>query len=210
MNIILFGPPSAGKGTQAKLLTKEYDLKHISTGDIFRYHISNETQIGKEVKNWIDQGKLVPDELTIKMVESALEEGFILDGFPRTLEQAKALTRILDEHNLTQAIVIRIVVDTDELVRRVTGRRICPKCSKSYHIEFTPPEKEGICDECGVALIHRKDDQEEVFMDRLNVYEKETMPCIEYYQEQKLVYTIDGNQSVQNIFNEIKDILDQS
>lgn len=200
MKIILLGAPGAGKGTQAAFLSEKFALPHISTGDIFRYNIKNKTEIGMLAKSYIDQGQLVPDEVTVKIVENRLKEddckkGFLLDGFPRTVEQAEALEGFSDID-----YVIDIEIPFERLLRRLTGRRVCPKCNASYHIDFL--NGNNVC-ECGAELIHRDDDKEETVTERIKVYEKKTEPLISYYKEKGKLISVNGDQTVENVFAEI-------
>ena len=200
MKIILLGAPGAGKGTQADKLVEKYGFPHISTGDIFRKNIKERTEIGLLAKSYIDAGKLVPDEVTIKIVENRLKEsdcanGFLLDGFPRTVEQAKALDEITDVD-----YVVNIDVPFEKLSKRITGRRVCPKCSSSYHVDFL--NGEDTC-KCGEKLVQRADDNEETVKQRISVYEKQTAPLVEYYGKTGKLVTVNGHKGVDEVFDEI-------
>lgn len=208
MHILLMGPPGAGKGTQAANLVNEFAIPHISTGDMFRAAVKEGTELGKQAKACMDAGKLVPDEVTIGIVRERLakpdcEKGFILDGFPRTVEQADALTGILKEIGLKLTRVLNINVPAAELIERAVGRRICKKCGATYHIKFNPTKVEGICDACGGELFQRADDSEETMKNRLSVYEAQTKPLIEYYQKAGLYTEVDGRQAIDKVFADV-------
>ena len=212
MKLIIMGPPGAGKGTQAALIKNTLNIPHISTGDMFREAIKNETPLGVEAKRYIDNGELVPDSVTIGLVRERLsnkdcQKGFLLDGFPRTIPQAKALDEILKDLNLNLDAVINIDVDDNVLVDRIVGRRVCPKCKAGYHITNLKPKVDGICDVCGEKLVQRKDDTEETVKNRLNVYANQTKPLLEYYDSYGIVKTIDGVGDIDVIFNNIKSSL---
>ncbi len=211
MNMLIFGPPSAGKGTQAELIRDKYDLNHISTGDIFRYNIKNDTELGKKVKDFLAKGELVPDSLTVELVSDAISKvdksGFLLDGFPRNLYQAKALDEILEKNNMKIDAVINIEVDEGKLVERVIGRRICKECGASYHVQFNPTSQEGVCDKCGKETYQRDDDTEEVYKERYDVYLKQTLPLIDYYNERGVLRTVDGNNKPSEVFESISKLL---
>ena len=213
MNIILLGPPGAGKGTQAQRIVDRYHIPQISTGDILRAAVKESTPLGMKAKGFMDQGQLVPDEIVIGIIEERLrtkdcDPGFTLDGFPRTIPQAEALHPILT--NLGKKIdhVINIEVDPEELVRRLTGRRTCKNCGAMFHLLFQPPKKEGICDRCGAALYQRADDKEETIRTRLKEYEKQTAPLIQFYQGKNTLRSIQGVGGPDQIFDQIIRLLD--
>lgn len=212
MRIILLGPPGSGKGTQAKLISEKFGIPHISTGDIFRLHISQKSSLGLEAKSYIDKGQLVPDELTIKLIESRLTEddcknGFLLDGFPRTINQADALEGLLKKINASVDSVINIEVPSEDIIDRITGRRVCKNCGASYHIIFNPSAASGICDRCEGPLIQREDDTEGTVRKRLEVYENQTKPLIKYYDEKGLLRNVNGSQDIAKVFKDICNIL---
>lgn len=209
MRLVIMGPPGAGKGTQAALIKNAYNIPHISTGDMFREAISNQTALGIEAKKNIDKGMLVPDSVTISLVKERLSQddckkGFLLDGFPRTIAQAQALDEILKELNIKLDAVINIDVDFNVLVDRIIGRRVCPKCGASFHIKNQPPKKDGICDECGATLVQRKDDTKETVVTRLDVYTNQTKPLLDYYNKQGIVKNVCGLGDIDVIFSNIK------
>lgn len=204
MNLILLGPPGAGKGTQAKILGKKFEIPQISTGDILRGAVKEQTPMGIKAKGYMDAGALVPDEVVVGIVEERLARpdcasGFILDGFPRTVGQADALKRTLAGMGKTIEHVISITIDKEELLGRITGRRTCRLCGKGYHLLFDPPKRNGACDECGGELFQRDDDKEETMRNRLDVYEKQTAPLIAYYAHESLLRTICGTGSIEDI-----------
>ena len=212
MKIVLLGPPGAGKGTQAKSISKKYEIPHISTGDIFRKNISNETALGKEAKKYIDKGLLVPDEVTIDLIKNRLMEddckdGFLLDGFPRTKKQAEAFDKLLEETNDELNFVLLIDVLEDDILERMTGRRVCSNCGASYHIKFNPPKIEEKCDLCNGDLIQRKDDTKDTVLDRIKVYNEQTQPLIKYYKDKNLLFSVDGALDINEVFNRICSIL---
>ncbi|SDF64693.1 Adenylate kinase [Methanolobus vulcani] len=213
MNIALFGPPGAGKGTQAKELSKYYNIPHISTGDILRANVRDGTELGLKAKQYMDKGELVPDEVLIGLIRNRLTEpdcetGYLLDGYPRTIPQADALTGILSDINKPLDAVINIEVSDDELVKRLSGRRSCT-CGESYHVVFNPPEKEGVCNACGAELYQRDDDKEEVIRQRLSVYNEKTKPLINYYDDAGILVNIDGTGAVDAVFADICKVMDQ-
>jgi adenylate kinase len=199
MRLILLGAPGVGKGTQATMLSKALSIPHISTGDMFRYHISNNTDLGKEAKQYIDKGMLVPDEITVGMVADRLKQqdctnGFVLDGFPRTMQQAKFLDETLKDLNIQLDMVINITLEDREIIKRLSGRRICPQCSAVYHIEDKPPTNEGLCDNCGTGLVQREDDKEETIAKRLQVYHSQSEPILEYYKDKVNIVNIESHK----------------
>ena len=208
MRAILLGPPGAGKGTQAETIVNEFKVPHVSTGDMFRKNIKEETELGKKVKAYLDKGMLVPDELTVEIVKDRIlqddcKNGFLLDGFPRTLEQANALDKVLTEMSTKLDTVINIQVDPKLLVDRAVGRRICKDCGQTYHLVFNKPAKEGICDKCGGELYQRKDDTEETVANRINVYQEQTQPLIEYYTKKGIILNINGEQPIDKVGSDI-------
>ena len=212
MKIVFMGPPGAGKGTQAEKIVENYQIPHISTGDMFRKAIKDQTELGMEAKRYMDQGALVPDHVTIGIVKDRLSEsdcksGFLLDGFPRTVDQAKALDEILTSLDSKIDYVIYIDVDLDILKERLTGRRICRSCGATYHMIFNPPAVAGTCDKCGGELYQRKDDNEETVGNRLNVYVSQTKPLLDYYSLAGNLVNINGQQSIDLVFEEIREVL---
>ena len=211
VKIILLGPPGAGKGTQAKSISNRYSIPHISTGDIFRKNISENTPLGIEAKKYIDQGQLVPDEVTINMVKDRLQEddctkGYLVDGFPRTVSQAEALQKFIKERGESLDTALLIYVPMDFILERMTGRRVCPSCGASYHVKFNPALN-GKCELCGTEVVQRKDDTAETVKERLDVYERQTQPLIEYYEEKSLLSQVDGTKAINEVFESICGIL---
>ena len=212
MNLILMGLPGAGKGTQAEKIVEKYAIPHISTGDMFRSAIKEGTALGNEAKTYMDKGELVPDEVTIGIVKERLskpdcEKGFLLDGFPRTVAQAEALERLLNEFYTKLDYVLHVKVPTEKLIERLTGRRICPTCGATYHVEFNPPKQEGICDHDGTELIQREDDQPETVKNRLDVNIEQTQPLLDFYEDKGYLVAIDGDQDIDEVFNQIDDTI---
>ncbi len=204
MQIVLFGPPGAGKGTQAKFLSEELNIPHISTGDILRENVKKGTALGMKAKAYMDRGELVPDQLLNDLVRSRLEapdtkKGFLLDGYPRTIPQAKALDEIMDDLNRKLDAVVNIDVGAAELVRRLSGRRICRACGASYHVAFNPPRAVDVCDACGGELYQRADDREEAIKNRLAVYKKQTQPVLDYYKRKGILIDVDGDREIEEV-----------
>ncbi|SCS74220.1 adenylate kinase [Staphylococcus caeli] len=213
MNIILMGLPGAGKGTQASEIVKKFPIPHISTGDMFRKAIKDETDLGKEAKSYMDRGELVPDEVTVGIVKDRISEddakkGFLLDGFPRTIEQAEALNNIMQELDRKIDAVINIEVPEEELMNRLTGRRICEKCGTTYHLVFNPPKVDGICDLDGGKLYQREDDNPETVANRLNVNVKQSKPILEFYDTKDVLINIDGSRDIKVVTKDVIDILE--
>jgi len=206
MRLILLGPPGSGKGTQAQKLVERYKVPQISTGDIFRQAVRDQTELGKKAKEYMDRGELVPDQIVVGMVEERLSQpdcknGFILDGFPRTIAQAEALDELLARRGEKLDAVLEISVPDEEVIKRLSGRRTCRQCGAMYHIEFNPPKEPGRCDKCKGELYQREDDKEEVIKSRLEVYHSQTAPLIEYYQKKGLLKKIDGVGGIKEIFS---------
>ncbi|MDS3931767.1 adenylate kinase [Staphylococcus epidermidis] len=213
MNIILMGLPGAGKGTQASEIVKKFPIPHISTGDMFRKAIKDETDLGKEAKSYMDRGELVPDEVTVGIVKERISEddakkGFLLDGFPRTIDQVESLSQIMSELDREIDAVINIEVPEEELMNRLTGRRICEKCGTTYHLVFNPPKVDGICDIDGGKLYQREDDNPETVSNRLSVNVKQSKPILEYYNNKGVLKNIDGSKDIDEVTNDVIDILD--
>lgn len=212
MKIVLLGPPGAGKGTQAKSISKRYNIPHISTGDIFRKHISELTPLGIEAKKHMDKGHLVPDELTIELIKDRLSQsdcknGYLLDGFPRTVNQAEVLSNLLKQRDEQLNSALLIDVPKEYIIDRMTGRRVCPACGASYHIKYNPTLINGKCDLCGADIVQRKDDFEETVRERLDVYEAQTHPLIQYYSKKNLLATVDGTKAINEVFDSICKVL---
>lgn len=212
MKIIMLGAPGAGKGTQAKKIADLCKVPHISTGDIFRANIKQGTELGKKAKTYMDAGELVPDELVCNLVVDRIQqddctEGFILDGFPRTIPQAEALTNALNAIEQKMEYALNIDVPDENIIHRMAGRRACVGCGATYHVEFNPPKAADVCDVCGEELILRDDDKPETVTNRLNVYHEQTKPLIDYYDKQGIVHTIDGTQTMEQVFSDIRKIL---
>ena len=212
MKIIMLGAPGAGKGTQAKQIAAKYEIPHISTGDIFRANIKNGTELGKKAKEYMDQGMLVPDELTCDLVMDRIaqddcEKGFVLDGFPRTIPQAEALTNALTKIGQAMEYAIDVDVPDENIVNRMSGRRACLNCGATYHVVFNPTKAEGICDACGNETVLRDDDKPETVQKRLTVYHDQTQPLIDYYKEQNILKSVDGTKPMNEVFSDIVAIL---
>ncbi|NHM33395.1 adenylate kinase [Neobacillus terrae] len=212
MNLVLMGLPGAGKGTQAEKIVNKYGIPHISTGDMFRAAMKEETELGLKAKSYMDKGELVPDEVTIGIVRERLskedcESGFLLDGFPRTVPQAEALEEILNDLNKKIDYVINIDVDQDILMERLTGRRICKNCGATYHLVFNPPAKENVCDRCGGELYQRADDNAETVQTRLEVNIKQSQPLLNFYETKGYLRNIDGQQDINKVFADVDQLL---
>lgn len=213
MKIIMLGAPGAGKGTQAKMLADKYNIPHISTGDIFRANIKNGTELGKKAKEYMDKGALVPDELTCDLVVDRIKqedcaEGYILDGFPRTIPQAECLDAALQSMNDKIDYAVNVDVPDENIVRRMSGRRACVACGATYHIVYNPTKEEGVCDRCGKELILRDDDKPETVEKRLNVYHEQTQPLIDYYSGKGVLAEVDGTKDMQEVFDAIVAVLE--
>ena len=213
MKIIMLGAPGAGKGTQAKKIAEKYGIPHISTGDIFRANIKNQTELGMKAKSYMDQGALVPDELTLELIMDRFtnddcKNGYVLDGFPRTIPQAEALTKALADKQDTVDYAINVDVPDEAIVTRMSGRRACLACGGTYHIKFNPTKVEGICDACGGELVLRNDDKPETVQKRLDVYHEQTQPLIDYYQTQNILKEVDGTLPLDEVFQAIIAILE--
>ena len=212
MKIIMLGAPGAGKGTQAKMIAEKYSIPHISTGDIFRANIKNGTELGKKAKSYMDKGQLVPDELTLDLIMDRFKQddcknGYVLDGFPRTIPQAEALDTALKAKGEKVDFAIDVDVPDENIVKRMGGRRACVGCGATYHVVYSPTKVEGVCDKCGEELIVRDDDKPETVLNRLEVYHNQTQPLIDYYNEQGILKSVDGTVDMKDVFNAIVDIL---
>lgn len=213
MRLILLGPPGVGKGTQASNIVEKYSIPHISTGDIFRKNIKEGTELGKTAKSYMDKGLLVPDDLVVSIVKDRLTEedckdGFLLDGFPRTLEQGRALEKEIANMGIKLDKVVNIEADEDVLIERITGRRICKTCGENYHIKYMPPKVEGVCDIDGGELYQRDDDTVETVKTRIEVYKEQTEPLINYYKDKDLLVNVDGIQSIEDVFKDIVKLIE--
>ncbi|MCR4867196.1 MAG: adenylate kinase [Lachnospiraceae bacterium] len=212
MKIIMLGAPGAGKGTQAKMIADKYSIPHISTGDIFRANIKNGTELGMEAKKYMDEGKLVPDELTVRILldrvaKDDCKNGYVLDGFPRTIPQAEVLDEELTKLGDKIDYAINVDVPDENIVNRMSGRRACVTCGATYHIVHIPPKNPGVCDKCGSELILRDDDAPETVLKRLGVYHEQTQPLIDFYENKKVLRTVDGTVDSADVFKQITDIL---
>lgn len=212
MKLLIMGRPGAGKGTQAANIKEYYGIPHISTGDMFRAAIKNQTKLSLLAKEYMDKGLLVPDEITIgivqeRLLESDCKKGFLLDGFPRTIAQAESLESFLKENSIALDAVLDVDVPVEILVKRIVGRRVCKKCGATFHIEFNAPKNDGICDVCGTPLVQRNDDCLETVNKRLNEYDTKTAPLLKFYQDRNLIKTVNGNQALDKVFEDIKAVL---
>ena len=212
MKIIMLGAPGAGKGTQAKKIAEKYSIPHISTGDIFRANIKNNTELGKKAKTYMDKGELVPDELVVDLIMDRFKDadcanGYVLDGFPRTIPQAEALDKALAANNEAVDFAINVEVPDENIINRMSGRRACVGCGATYHIQFNAPKVEGVCDTCGEKLILRDDDKPETVKNRLSVYHEQTQPLIDYYKNQGILKSVDGTKPMDDVFTDIVAIL---
>jgi len=212
MKIIMLGAPGAGKGTQAKMIADAYGIPHISTGDIFRANIKKGTELGKKARTYMDKGELVPDALVVDLImnrfaEDDCKNGYVLDGFPRTIPQAEALDEALEKNGDHVDVAVDIEVPDENIINRMSGRRACVGCGATYHVKYNPPKVEGICDVCGQKLILRDDDKPETVKNRLNVYHTQTQPLIDYYKKKDILKSVDGTQDMDKVFADIKAIL---
>ncbi len=214
MRIVLLGPPGAGKGTQAKMIARDLGISVLSTGDIIRLAIKNQTPWGKKAEKFVESGRLVPDDVVIGIVKEKIDQdnlwsGFILDGFPRTIKQAEALEEMLKEKGLSLDVVLYFAVDKEEVIKRLSSRRVCENCQTTYNLFSNPPLQEGICDRCGGKLVQRDDDKPEVIRQRLETYEKETKPLIDFYEKRNLLYVIPSNGPIEEVYNKVKEVLEE-
>lgn len=212
MKIVILGAPGAGKGTQAKGISDYYKIPHISTGDIFRKNISEGTRLGKTAKRYMDAGQLVPDQLTLDLIDDRLQQpdcqaGYLLDGYPRTVVQAEFLEELLKKQGTQLDCALEIAVPQEVILTRMTGRRVCPSCGASYHLKNNPPTRKDTCDICGTKVIQREDDKQETVEERLEVYEEQTKPLIDFYAERQLLKSVDGTRAINQIFNSIVNVL---
>jgi len=207
--LVFLGPPGAGKGTQAKLLSQRMGFLHLSTGDLLREAVKNQTPLGKKAKEYMDKGELVPDELIVQLIEETMPKdgNVILDGFPRTVNQALALEEMLKGKGEKISKVLFFDVPDEVIIDRLSGRRVCSKCGAVYHVKYNPPKVEGVCDLCGGSLMQRDDDKEEVVKKRLEVYRKQTQPLIEFYQDRGIIYRLDAEKGVEELFEEVKGLV---
>lgn len=209
MNIVLFGPPGAGKGTQSALLVERLNMRHISTGDLFREAMARQTELGQKAKAFVDSGQLVPDEVVIGMVEEVVErlngQSFILDGFPRTVPQAESLKKLLAKHRMPVGKVVFLEVPRADLLKRLAGRRVCTKCGAVYHVISKPPRRESVCDACGGEVVQRKDDKEDVIRTRLEAYDKSTSPVKDYYRKAGQLVEVEGTGEAETVFSRIQE-----
>lgn len=212
LRLVLVGPPGAGKGTQASRISDRYDIPHVATGEILRENVRKETDLGQEAKGYMDRGELVPDELIIDMVRERLaaaesDDGFVLDGFPRTVPQARALEQVLDELGQALDVVVRMEIGEDEVLRRITGRRVCEECGAVYHVEADPPQQEGVCDQCGGDLIQREDDTEQIVRDRLSGYREQTQGVVSFYEDRGLLHDVDAEGGADEVTERMFEVL---
>ncbi len=212
LRLVLVGPPGAGKGTQASRISARYQIPHVATGEILRENVRNETELGQKAKGYMDKGELVPDELIIDMVRERLAEaysdnGFVLDGFPRTVAQAQALEQVLDELDQALDVVVRMAISEDEVLRRITGRRVCQDCGAVYHVEADPPEQEGVCDQCGGDLVQREDDTEQIVRDRLSGYREQTQGVVSFYEDRGMLRDVDAEGKPDEVTERLFDVL---
>jgi len=208
-NLVFLGPPGAGKGTQAKRLAKDLNLLHLSTGDILREAVRNQTQLGKKAKDFMDRGELVPDDLIVALIEEVMPEegGVVLDGFPRTIAQAQALEEMLARKGLRLDGVVLFEVPDEVVVERLSGRRICPKCGAVYHLKTNPPKEDQLCDNCGAELVQREDDREDVVRRRLEVYRRQTSPLVEYYERKGILIKLDASKEIEEVYRDLRKVV---